>query len=427
MKNRFFHNWALKVSSVVIAVVLWFVIYTIDDLPDTKNLYNVPVTFVNTEAITDQEKVYQVLDGTDVVRRITINSTTSVIADLRESDIKVEADFSKMKLDGTVELNIYSERHNDDITFKSTSEELKLLVEDRIQKSLSLDTEWKGEPAKGYIVGADTLSPNRISVSGAESIMNSIVKAMAVVDVSGASEDIFTYADIVLYDAEGKEVSKDHLEINMTQVSATVQVLATKTVPVTYVSTGTPAEGFVATGESSSEVTELLIAGKPAALANVMEIVVEGEDITIEGATEDVVKRVDLDDYLPSGINRADRQSNNGQVEVTFHIAPIITKEITLRSGQVEITNVPEGYSMAHVERSTEIVVVVRGADYLLEDISSSDIQASADIQAWMETTGERSLEHEYIYSINPVFEIGEGLEVISSMPIEIIANVLEE
>ena len=198
MKNRIFHNWALKVSSVVIAVVLWFVIYTIDDQPSTKYLYNVPVTFLNTEAITDDDKVYQVLDGTDVVRRITIKTTTSVSADLRDSDIKVEADFSKMKLDGTVELNIYSERHNDDITFKATSEELRLKVEDKVQKYLSLDSEMKGQLAEGYIIGADKLSPNRISVSGAESIMNTISKAVAVVDISGVSEDMFTYADIVL-------------------------------------------------------------------------------------------------------------------------------------------------------------------------------------------------------------------------------------
>ena len=192
MKNRIFHNWALKVSSVVIAVVLWFVIYTIDDQPSTKYLYNVPVTFLNTEAITDDDKVYQVLDGTDVVRRITIKTTTSVSADLRDSDIKVEADFSKMKLDGTVELNIYSERHNDDITFKATSEELKLKVEDKVQKYLSLDSEMKGELAEGYIIGSDKLSPNRISVSGAESVMNTISKAVAVVDISGVSEDMFT-------------------------------------------------------------------------------------------------------------------------------------------------------------------------------------------------------------------------------------------
>lgn len=427
MKNRIFHNWALKVSSVVIAVVLWFVIYTIDDQPSTKYLYNVPVTFLNTEAITDDNKVYQVLDGTDVVRRITMKTTTSVSADLRDSDIKVEADFSKMKLDGTVELNIYSERHNDDITFKSTSDELKLLVEDKVQKYLSLDTEWKGELAKGFMIGSNKLSPNRISVSGAESIMNTISKAVAVVDVSGISEDIFSYADIVLYDAEGKEVSKEQLEMDMTQVSATVEVLATKTVPVTYVAGGTPAEGFAPKGEFTSEVTEVLIAGKKSVLNSVTEIVVQDEDITIEGASENVVLRVDLDNYLPTGIIRANRQSHNGQVEVTFHIAPIVEREITLRAGQVEITNVPEGYAVEYVSRSAEFVVVVKGADYLLDELSSSDIRASVDVTAWMVEAGEDPLVNDGAYAITPVFEVGEAFEVVSSAPIEVIAKILEE
>lgn len=427
MKNRIFHNWALKVSSVVIAVVLWFVIYTIDDQPSTKYLYNVPVTFLNTEAITDDDKVYQVLDGTDVVRRITIKTTTSVSADLRDSDIKVEADFSKMKLDGTVELNIYSERHNDDITFKATSEELRLKVEDKVQKYLSLDSEMKGQLAEGYIIGADKLSPNRISVSGAESIMNTISKAVAVVDISGVSEDMFTYADIVLYDAAGNEVSKERLEMDMTQVSATVEVLATKKVPVTYVAVGTPAEGFVPKGEYTSAITEVVIAGKRSVLNSVSEIVVQDEAITLENAAQDVMVRVDLDNYLPAGIIRADRQTHNGQVDVTFHIAPIVDREITLRAGQVEITNIPEGYGIEYVSRSAEFKVVVRGADYLLEGLSSSDIRATVDIAAWMAETGEETLVNDGAYIAVPVYEEGEFFEVVASAPIEIIAKVLEE
>ncbi len=426
MKNRIFDNWILKLTSVVIAVVLWIVGYSINDPADSKRMTNVPVTFINTEAITDNGQVYEVLGGTDVVRLITINATRSVIDDLEDNDINVEADFSKMKLDGSIELNVYSDRHNDSITFKPSSTELKLLVEDKIERYFSLEVDLIGEPEEGYIVGSSKLEWNRISISGAESIVKSIDKAVAVVDVTDTKGDVFSYADIVLYDGEGKEVSKEKIDVSMKTVGTTVEILATKTVPVKYASAGIAAEGYVATGEITSGTNEIMIAGRENIISSVTEIVVEGEDLYFEEATEDVVLTVDLDGHLPFGITRANKQGN-GRVEVTVQIVPIIEKEYTLEMGQVQIKNVPEGYSVVHVLESSEITVVIRGAQHLLDSLSVTDIGASFDIAAWMEESGMMRLEREEVYVVEPVYELGEGLEVVSTMPIEIIANVLEE
>ena len=426
MKNRIFDNWILKLTSVVIAVVLWIVGYSINDPADSKRMTNVPVTFINTEAITDNGQVYEVLGGTDVVRLITINATRSVIDDLEDNDINVEADFSKMKLDGSIELNVYSDRHNDSITFKPSSTELKLLVEDKIERYFSLEVDLIGEPEEGYIVGSSKLEWNRISIGGAESIVKSIDKAVAVVDVTDTKGDVFSYADIVLYDGEGKEVSKEKIDVSMKTVGTTVEILATKTVPVKYASAGIAAEGYVATGEITSGTNEIMIAGRENIISSVTEIVVEGEDLYFEEATEDVVLTVDLDGHLPFGITRANKQGN-GRVEVTVQIVPIIEKEYTLEMGQVQIKNVPEGYSVVHVLESSEITVVIRGAQHLLDSLSVTDIGASFDIAAWMEESGMMRLEREEVYVVEPVYELGEGLEVVSTMPIEIIANVLEE
>ena len=426
MKNRILHNWVLKLTSVVIAVALWVVIYLVTDPAATKRMYNVPVTFVNTEVLTSKDQVYQVLENTDVVRTLTIDSTSSVINDLRESDINVEADFSKMKMDGTIELKIYSNRHNENIVFTPSTKELKLLVEDRIDRYVSLGAQVMGEPAEGYMVASAVPDLNRITVSGAESIVNSISKAMAVVDVADAKSDIFSYADIVLYDGEGKEIDKKKLSMSAKTVSTPVVIYATKTVPIRYEAMGMAAEGFVITGEETSEVMELKIAGKENVLAAISEIVVEGEELLIEGAAEDVVVTVDLDDYLPAGTIRADRQGN-GQVAVTLHIAPIIEKEFTLRMGQVQLENVPEGYTAAHVLRSAEYKVVVMGSEHLFEEFDVSGIQATFDVGAWMEAEKIRDVDGETSYWIMPAYEAEEGLSVITSEPVEIVLHVVGE
>lgn len=427
MKNRIFHNWKLKITSVVCAVVLWIIIYSIADPAASKTMYNVPVNLINTEAITDKNQVYEVLDDTDVVRRIAIHSTRSVIDSITDSDISVEADFSKMKLDGTIELRITSARYNDSITFKPSTDEMKVSVEDRKERYLTLSVDHIGEPKDGYIVGNSKTAQNRISVSGAQSVIESIDKAVAVVNITDTTSDIVAYADIVLLDKEGDEIPRERVDISMKNVSTTVEILATKTVPVVYEMSGEAAEGYFATGEVEGKVTELKIAGKETALTQVTEIVVSGEALSVEGATETVITEVNLEDYLPTGIFILDQQGSE-RVEVTIPIVPIVEKEYTtLRMGQTQVINVPDGYSVEHILKSADLTIVVRGPEHLVEMLSPADVTGTIDMAAWLELNERTELKDEETLSIKAVYNISEYIQVIDSTPIELIAKKIGE
>jgi len=425
MKNRIFQNWILKLASVVCAVVLWVIIYSVNDPAESTTMYNVPVTLLNTEVVTNENQVYEVLDGSDVVRRISLQSTRSVIDNLNDGDIHVEADFSKMKLDGTIELKIYSDRHNDAITFNSSSRELKVAVEDRKERYLSLEASLTGTPENGYIVGATKLDQNRITVSGAESVVNTIDKAVAVVNIGDTSENILVYADIVLLDKNGKEIAKDKLDMSMKAVSTTVEILATKTVPVIYEQSGNAAEGYFATGEVVGAVNELLIAGQESILSKVKEIKVSGEEMSVDGAKESVVRNIDLDEYLPNNVIRASRE-DNGLSEVTITIVPILNRAFTIAMGQVQTVNIPEGYEIAHIFESAEMTAVVRGPEHMLNALDPSEIKGSIDITAWMEANDKQKFKNEEVLSIAGVFELGENLSVTESTPIELIVRIVE-
>ncbi len=427
MKNRIFHNWKLKITSVVCAVVLWIIIYSIADPAASKTMYNVPVNLINTEAITDKNQVYEVLDDTDVVRRIAIHSTRSVIDSITDSDISVEADFSKMKLDGTIELRITSARYNDSITFKPSTDEMKVSVEDRKERYLTLSVNHIGEPKDGYIVGNSKTAQNRISVSGARSVIESIDKAVAVVNITDTTSDIVAYADIVLLDKEGDEIPRERVDISMKNVSTTVEILATKTVPVVYEMSGEAAEGYFATGEVEGKVTELKIAGKETTLAQITEIVVSGEALSVEGATETVITEVNLEDYLPTGIFSLDEQESE-RVEVTIPIVPIVEKEYnTLRMGQTQVINVPDGYSVEHILKSADLTIVVRGPEHLVEMLSPADVTGTIDMAAWLELNERTELKDEETLSIKAVYNISEYIQVIDSTPIELIAKKIGE
>lgn len=68
------HNIGLKIASVLLAVVLWLVVISINNPTTSESFYNIPVTLLNTDMITDSGRVFEVLDGTDNISRVTVRA-----------------------------------------------------------------------------------------------------------------------------------------------------------------------------------------------------------------------------------------------------------------------------------------------------------------------------------------------------------------
>ena len=191
MKKQIFNNWILKLVSVVCAMMLWIIVYNSEDPVEFIRFYNVPVEFENTEVLEADGKVYEVLGNTDVISSIRVRAKRSVTSDLSKSDIRVVADFKNMKMDGTIELEVYCNRYSKgEIEFELSAKELKLFAESKIEASPFIYVETIGTPAEGYVVYDAKTTHNRMTVSGGKSIVERIDKAVALVDVSGAKGDI---------------------------------------------------------------------------------------------------------------------------------------------------------------------------------------------------------------------------------------------
>lgn len=428
MKKRIFNNWLLKLASVVCAMMLWFVVYNSEDPVEYGRFYNVQVTFENTEVLEKEGKVYQVLDNSDVIDSVSVRANRSVINDLSKDDIHVVADFNNYKMDGTIELEFSSERHSaGEIEFNASSDVLKLFVENKAEASPYIHVETIGEPADGYLVYSANTTQNRINVSGGASVVERISKAVAIVDVSDAMGDINTSIDLVLYDKEGSEISVENLEMSMKTVATSVVIYPTKTVPVRYEISGEPAEDFVVTGEVAYGVTEVEIMGRSSYLAKLPELVISGEEMSIEGSAENAVLHIDLDDYLPTGVYRVNRANNDGKTSVTVEIVPIIEQKFTLLAKQVSVMNVPDDHFADRVLDTAEFEVIIRGAQHLLRELDGTKLQGSIDFEAWMAENDYKELGEGKVYLITPGFDLGEEYEVISVEAIEIVAGKKEE
>ena len=163
--RKLLNNWALKLFSLVAAFLLWLVVMDIENPEDRKTFNNIPVRLVNTDLLTNENMVYEVLDKTDTVRSVTIIAKKSIRDELNASDIVAEADFSKLTVTNTVEIRFYSLRYNEEISSISGSNEiLKLNIEEKRTKRLALTVDTTGEVVEGYMVNAVVPDQNRVEI-----------------------------------------------------------------------------------------------------------------------------------------------------------------------------------------------------------------------------------------------------------------------
>ena len=62
MKKLLTRNLGLKLASLLLAFVLWFLVAQIYDPKDTVTFNNIQVRLINTELLDEEGKVYEVLD-----------------------------------------------------------------------------------------------------------------------------------------------------------------------------------------------------------------------------------------------------------------------------------------------------------------------------------------------------------------------------
>ena len=420
------NNWSLKLFSLVAAFLLWLVVMAIENPEDRKTFYNIPVKLVNTEVLTDENMVFEVVDKTDVVRSVTILAKKSIRDELSSSDIVAEADFSNLTKANTVEIRFYSLRYNEEISSISGSTEiLKLNIEDRKTKRLTLVVETTGEVESGYYINSITPDQNRIEVSGPESIVSTIASARVRVDVTDSNGNISEYSDVILYDADGKEVSRENISLSVYSVLVKVEILDTKTVPLHYEVQGVPAEGYLFTGEIDSTPRMVVIGGTTEKLANVTTIMIPAEVLDITERTEDLQLSIDVKDYLPEGVVLAD-DNFDGKAEVTVHIEEETLRSVTMTDEQLRFQGVPSGYKIELDNPLTEYPVHLVGLKAETDAVDPASLVGHISVSALMEERGWDVLP-EGVYEAEVTLGLTENIRLATPFRVNISIVKLEE
>lgn len=419
MKKALTRNLGLKLASLVLAFVLWFLVAQIYDPKDTVTFNNIQVRLINTELLDEEGKVYEVLDNSNLVR-VTVTGPQSIVkSELRRSDIVAEADMSKLTDINTIAITYYCENvSNDSVEIKGNHDSVRLNVEDKTSKWIKLESNTIGEVASGYMIGNVTLDQTNIEVTGPKSAISQVDHAGVDINVTDSTSSLSANVDIKLYDADGNELTLESVKKNVNSAHMTVEVLATKEVPVEIEYMGVPEDGYMATGEVESSVPTVRIAGTASALVGISAITVPEERMNITGQSGDLVDIINLKEYLPSNVRLANK-SFDGKITATVYIEPIDTKDLTIPADNISITGVPDGMEAEVTSTAEEYNITVSGLTRNVSILRDSSVTGVLDLNQWMEDNGLEELTPGN-YTIPVTFNLSEDITVDTDVNIHI-------
>ena len=425
MKNKPTSNLGLKIASVFGAVMLWLIVTSINNPVKSQNYYNVPVKLLNTALITDSGQVYEVLENTDVIPKVTIRAPHSVLGSISSSNIIATADVSKLSSLDTISIHLTTDLYSSDISSITGSiDTVKLKIENKRSKALSLKANVIGEVAEGHIVGDVITEQNIVRVSGPESVIAQISKASVDVDVTGFTNDINTNMEIKLYDAEGHIISNENLTQNIKNVGVKVGIWQTTEIPVSVAYTGEAASGYATTGQVEATRTSVTVAGKANTLKNLTVIEIPAEAVDITDATENYVAQIDVRDYLPDTVFLAD--STQAQIGVTVFVEEKVSKRLEIREEKVNITSLPEGYDASISGLEETFIIEVFGLSKDLATVQAANLEGKVDILDWAVSQGMEEPVPGF-YTVEVDFGLPENVDILEPVTVVLHISKMEE
>jgi len=364
------NNLGLKVLSVVLAAILWIVITNVDDPVGSKDFDNVTVQIVNEDVITKLDKVYDIVQGETI--DFTVEARRSVRDDLKASDFKVTADFTKLSDVYAVPIEITCPKYGDAVVVTGGKDQRMIVsLEELVNETFKVNINQKGEVAEGNFVGPTTANPNIITVSGPKSRIERISEVVVDVDVTGASDSFHSVGQPRVFDENGKEMDVSYIDFNENYVAINVDIYKTKEINL-QISTGNPAEGYVMTG-IEYEPKRIVVAGKEEDIRRIRYLPVK---YNISNATEDISEEIDLQEELPEGIIIVGEDKT---AVINIKIEKMNTKDITIWPGDIDFKNKSTSYSL-YINTTGPMQVTVMGPEKELNDITRATLKPFIDL-----------------------------------------------
>lgn len=357
----------MKILSVVIAVLIWFLVASIEDPVMTRRISGIPVTVKNEEKLKEKGYSYEITQGEEI--SIQVRGSKSVVRKLTAADFNAVADLNELSIMNSMPIHVTAKNNSDKIEITLGNVSTMIVKTDKLaETSVVVNIEVEGTPAEGYAVGDMQAKPNLITVEGPRSLLNNLKEFRVVVNVDGASDTVEVSAVPDLYDSDGEEVTSKQLTYDVSTVDASVEIWKTKTVDLELTYEGEPESGYELVS-FDYEPKQLTVTASEDVLEELDKITLPS--ISIEGRNEDYEKDIEItQDILPEGVENADTDVKDVKAQATIEEVKLQTMSFT--SANINVQGNTQNYNIAY-DAGNEYKLTIYCTDSRMKKLTIGD------------------------------------------------------
>ena len=414
MKKRLTVNFGLKILAFFIALFMWLIVVNIDDPVTDKTYTGIPVQVINEEVVTSANRTYQIVDDTQEVS-VTVTAQRSVLNDIKAEDIVAIAYMKEISLGTQIPIEVKIEGYKYDSAV-SNPRNLQIQIDDEAKNNFPITPTTLGTVREGYVIGELKANPEKVTIRGPKTVIDSINRVVAEVDVSGLSSDTEVEARLVLYDANNNVIDQSLLANNLGKEGLTVEVKLhqIKSVKVELdTAMVSAAEGYKISG-ISVEPQEVRISGSKSALTKVTEITIPASALTAINLTQRTERSIDISQYLPEDVALVDENADN--VVVTISVEKPGAKNYEVSTSSITVNNLDSRLELSY-GTVVDLEIQIKGPSEVLSVFSIAK-KVSIDLKDYTKPG---------TYTVPVTVELPAGCSLVNEVSVEVILDEKQE
>lgn len=394
MDSWFQSKWFVRAIALVLAVSLYFVVYTEDDkerkdidffgnTSETQTMEDIPVS-----VRIDADKY--VVSGIPESVAVTVEGTNSAVTRVvKQRNFDIYVDLTKLG-EGEHTVEMQYERFPEDVAVFIEPKTIDIVIEERSTQKFPITVDFinQHQLPEGFEVGDYQVEPKEVMITSSKSVIEKVSIVKVFVNVAGQDEPIKNReVPIKVYDSQGNEL-RVRMEPENALVSAEINN-PSKVVPVTLETTGKLPKGFKLTS-MTSDVEEVEIFGTSHALADIDEVQAK---VNLSKIKKSDQIQATLD--LPKGITAPEHE----QIDVSIELEQTkLLEEVPIQVRHLENDRTiefkkPEG---------KKVNVTITGNEADVRNVKVDDLRISIDVEGLVDGT----------HQVKPIIEGPEQLAI---------------
>lgn len=381
-------RWFYILVSILMAFVLWVYVGKEVNPLTTGTIRGVQVVYSGLDVL--EERGLMISQGADQTVSLNIQARRDVFDRLSQGDVTINIDVSSITEPGEQSVSITTRlisyprsiTSTDAIDLRYTSPAtVDFTVSRWTEKDIPVQAVFEGSVAEGYQRGEFTITPNTVTISGQEEVVNKIQYAQVTVAQKELTETYSNQCSVSLIDQDGNVVVNSNVRSEPQTVLVTLPVEVLKEVPLTV----NLIDGGGATADNAKVTIEpadsIMVSGSQSDLEGLKEISLGDIDLSDVYDTNTFTKEIELAPELTnvSGIT---------EVTVTVTVKGLSTR--TMKVSNIEIINTPAGYQAEAITKSCS--VLIRGPLNEVNSVTDSQLRIVADLSNTDPSTGSRTV-----------------------------------